>query len=59
VLALDKAAAAEARGDVAEAAYWRRLSARVDLAPPLTQAQKDRLRVVLAIQAPAQKQSAA
>ncbi|MCG6497644.1 hypothetical protein [Kitasatospora sp. A2-31] len=39
---------AEARGDHAGAARWRRIQAAVDLAPPLTDQQKASLRVLLA-----------
>lgn len=38
---------AEARGDKAKADYWRRIKAHVDAAPPLTQAQKDQLRILM------------
>jgi hypothetical protein len=40
-------AAAESRGDRAAARYWRRIAAVVDQAPPLTAAQRDRLRVLM------------
>ena len=39
---------AEERGDQAAAAIWRHVKANVDQAPPLTQSQKDKLRVLLA-----------
>lgn len=39
---------AEERGDAARAAYWCRIKAVVDLAPPLGDAQRDRLRILLA-----------
>ncbi|MGW2256099.1 GIY-YIG nuclease family protein [Kitasatospora sp. NPDC001660] len=40
-------AAAEIIGDESRAAYWRRIKAKVDEAPPLTRCQKDRLRILL------------
>jgi hypothetical protein len=48
-LTYEEVMAAEAleRGDVADAENWMRVKADVDQAPPLTQAQKDRLRVLL------------
>lgn len=45
-----KAQEAEARGDHAKAAYWRRIKAKVDEAPPLTSAQAAQLRILLAPQ---------
>lgn len=38
---------AEARGDKAAEAYWRRIASLVDLAPEFSPAQRDRLRVLL------------
>lgn len=35
------------RGDQAEADFWRRVKADVDQAPPLSQATRDRLAVLL------------
>lgn len=43
-----KAREAEARGDHAKAAYWRRIKAKVDEAPPLTPEQVAQLRILLA-----------
>jgi hypothetical protein len=40
-------AEAEARGDIAAVTYWRGIAAVVDQAPPLSSAQKDRLRILL------------
>jgi hypothetical protein len=45
-----KAQEAEARGDRAKAAYWRRIQAKVDEAPPLTPTQIAQLRILLALQ---------
>lgn len=41
------AAEAEARGDKATEAYWRRIGDLVDQAPEFSPAQRDRLRVLL------------
>lgn len=38
---------AEAAGDVTQAAYWHRIKAEVDSAPPLTDEQKAKLRILL------------
>jgi len=45
-------AAALERGDTAGAARWQRIKARVDAAPPLDAAQRDRLSVLLRLAAP-------
>jgi hypothetical protein len=39
---------AEESGDDAKAAYWRRIKARVDEAPPLSSEQIAQLRILLA-----------
>ncbi|HZU54823.1 MAG TPA: hypothetical protein VFA06_03035 [Actinocrinis sp.] len=38
---------AEAAGDQAQIRYWKRVRARVDAAPALSEAQRDRLAVLL------------
>lgn len=45
--AAERAAEAAERGDTAKAAYWDRIARIVDQAPPLTAAQKSRLRILL------------
>ncbi len=42
-----RAAEARGRGDEAQARYWERIASKVDQAPPLTAAQRDRLAVLL------------
>ncbi len=57
--AAQMAAEAEARGDMAKARFWLKIKAEVDKAPPFSQEQKDRLRILLASPAPARKRTAA
>lgn len=54
-------AEAEAAGDQAQIRYWRRVKARVDAAPPLSPAVRDRLAVLLRPEpvSPAPRQRAA
>ena len=52
-------AEAGARGDMAKVRFWTRIKAEVDLAPAFDQETKDRLRILLAAPAPAQKRTAA
>lgn len=53
-----KAQEAEARGDHARAAYWRRIKAKVDEAPLLTPAQVAQLRILLAPQSTGSRDAA-
>jgi len=52
-----KAREAAERGDTAKAAYWLRIKELVDAAPPLSQAQRTQLRILLT-PAPAPARSA-
>jgi hypothetical protein len=45
--AAQRAAEALSRGDEAQVRYWQRITAKVDEAPPLETATRDRLKVLL------------